>query len=519
MGFQQATGDGNVQILVKDSTHVYVEIGGERAVSLWVPPFREKLPEGESRDLALLLATTTLTDLVGRQPLWDETLAWCTDAEQGPISVVCLAGRGGSGKTRFALELVHHLRGLERWDARFVRFVKSEPFDLWAKTHGEGNDVLLVFDYAPDNAAAIAGSLRLWAETPPKKPKRRLRILRLARTASWGPGWLTQFDSLGTLDFSTSPRGLFRQSRPIVELEPLSREERILVFRQAYERASHHLQLPMHAVDERAFEGERAEETLQDPLTLLMAAVVGLRSGVPQALSLTRVGLAHQAADLLVTRRIETAFPENDALALHLAAYATLSIGLTRDEALEALDVEAGAYHLGAAANPSRLIHRMAAWFPGKEGDLFGAIEPDIVGEAFVLGQLSQRREHGTDAVLRASSARADKVAKFLVRAAQDFSDLEGGSRPEPLQWLEALVAKGEVDDFGLLMEIGDAMPEWSVALRPLELRVRGRILERFHGLVEAAPEEEENWIWTRSRLGWAFDRFSISLGERAGGG
>ena len=212
MDSQHVAGDNNVQVLVKDSMHVYVRIGGEpRAVSLWVPPFREAPPEGANRDLALLLATTTITKLVGRQGLWNDCIAWCSAPEI--VSAFCLTGRGGSGKTRFALELVHALRELNGWDARFVRFRKSEAFDLWTETAG-GNHVLLVFDYASDNAAAIAESLRQLTEQPRTDATQRLRILLLARTASWESGWLQQFEPTSGSDFSQSPRRLFRTEPP-----------------------------------------------------------------------------------------------------------------------------------------------------------------------------------------------------------------------------------------------------------------------------------------------------------------
>ena len=99
----------------------------------------------------------------------------------------CITGSGGSGKTRFALELVHHLRTLDGWDGRFVRFEKSEPFDLWGKTSGS-NHVLLVFDYAPDNAGTIAASLRASnIPSQPCKPAANRTVKKLHRCSAHSP--------------------------------------------------------------------------------------------------------------------------------------------------------------------------------------------------------------------------------------------------------------------------------------------------------------------------------------------
>jgi hypothetical protein len=198
---------------------------------------------------------------------------------------------------------------------------QSEALDLWARTDGS-NHVLLVFDYAPDNAAAIANSLRLLAESPPRNPKRRLRILFLARTASLGSGWLLPFEPASTLEVGQSPRDLFRHGAAIVELSPLSTDDRIRVFMQAYRKAATQLGLPERPIDKAVFQSRHAKEVLKDPLTLMIAALVGLKNGVPNALSLTHIQLAHEATNLLVGHRLRTAFPENPALALHMAAYA-----------------------------------------------------------------------------------------------------------------------------------------------------------------------------------------------------
>ena len=78
MAEQAVFGHGNIQILVKESADVHIEVSGVKVASLWVPPFRKPLPVGKTRDLSLLLPSTAITELVGREQLWQDCLGWCS---------------------------------------------------------------------------------------------------------------------------------------------------------------------------------------------------------------------------------------------------------------------------------------------------------------------------------------------------------------------------------------------------------------------------------------------------------
>jgi hypothetical protein len=483
---QSIHGSDDIQVLVKDSPYTHIEIGGRNAAQLWVPPLRQA-GVAPRKDLDLLLGRFAITDLAGRGALWQDCLDWC--GRPDPVSIRCITGHGGCGKTRFALELLHHLRGKPNWDARFVSFSSPEPFDFWKKTHGS-NQVLLVFDYAGDVAAPLAESLRGLVRNPPENPQRRLRILLLARTASWDTGWLASLKPSSTVEPSVAE--LFDPSEPLV-LNPLNQPDRIAVFAQALKKAAAFAKLPEPPLPDPAlFAQPRAEETLRDPLALIMAAVVGIRNGVPQALSLTRVQLAYEAAEILVAQRLTGAFPENAQMAHHMAAYVTLCGGLSKRAAQDALAVEARENNLGAIANPGAFIDKLHTWFPGEKTDL-GAIEPDVVGEAFLLGTKSPRLVHPEESILRATAQGARKAVDFLMRAAQDLCLTDRDIREEPLRWLGRLIAKGEADDFSLLVDIESAMPESTVVLRPHALYVTELVLERLRPLAASMPDGEEN--------------------------
>ncbi|HUZ94464.1 MAG TPA: hypothetical protein VMU57_06075, partial [Edaphobacter sp.] len=159
--------------------------------------------------------------------------------------------------------------------------------------------------------------------------------------------------------------------------------------------------------------------------------------------------------------------------------------GLRRDDAHAALTKESQILHLGSVANPSGFLVRLGAWLPGKDGDQLGAIEPDIIGEAFVVDQLTQLGDQGGASILRASQCRPTKVVQFLIRAAQDFSSAQSTSIVGPLSWLGLVVEKGEADDLGLLRTISNALPSTSVVLRPYALSVRENIDSRLCLLME----------------------------------
>ena len=73
-----------------------------------------------------------------------------------------------------------------------------------------------------------------------------------------------------------------------------------------------------------------------------------------------------------------------------MAAFATLCGGLTYDEACAALESEADATKLGRVGDPENFLKKLQAWLPPvakpEQTDWIGSIQPDVVGEAFVLG-------------------------------------------------------------------------------------------------------------------------------------
>ena len=245
------------------------------------------------------------------------------------------------------------------------------------------------------------------------------------------------------------------------------------------------------------FEKPDVAERLADPLTLMMAALMAIESGPASTLALNRTRLAHEVAQKLVAERMKDAVEDHQGLFLHMAAYATLCGGLQEEDALEALEEESKQTRLGSVADPGVFLGKLQGWLPGeKTKSWIGVIEPDIVGEAFVLGQSSRVHLRDTEAaVLRAAAHRPASTVQAIVRMAQDFSFSETEERTEPLTWLATLVERGEDDNnFGLLFDLSEALPESSVVLRDIGLKISTILCDRLravHRFTETATSNE----------------------------
>jgi tetratricopeptide (TPR) repeat protein len=236
------------------------------------------------------------------------------------------------------------------------------------------------------------------------------------------------------------------------------------------------------------FERKEVAERLADPLTLMMAALMTLESGA-SALSLNRTDLAFEASQKLVADRMKEAVKNHKDLFLHMAAYATLCGGLQEEEALAILEGESRETHLGNVPDPKAFLERLQAWLPGEKTKTWiGVIEPDIVGEAFVLGKGKRPHLQSAEAaVMRAAGHKSGPTVQALVRMAQDFSFAEAEERLEPLEWLAKLIESGEADNnLALLIDLSDALPESSVVLTEIGVSISTILCDRLRRLFEA---------------------------------
>jgi tetratricopeptide (TPR) repeat protein len=482
--FQKAQGTGNIQISIESSQNITVMVNGQATIELRSPLFPKPLP-GKAREIDLMKAAHAVTTVSGgRESMLKEFVQWCSSERK--VSIRTLIGPGGAGKTRFAFELYRYLGRQPDWDVFFLNFLRRETkgVNLWDRA--KRKNTLFIADYASDFAGQLGDLLPALAYAPPDD--RQLRVLLLARTADWSYGWLS---TLRSGRMGGELEHLFDPVDPMM-LSQLTPAECHKIFGDMLVRLAELLNtIAPSPPPVEAFESEEVKVRLADPLTLMMAASAAAHSGNANALVLSRSELALNIAKNVVADRMRGAVPDHNSLFLHMAAYATLCGGMSREEILQALAAESTATGLGQVADPELFVNALQGWLPG-ESTWIGKIEPDIVGEAFLLGDRSASFLSDADAVImRAAKRKPSVVINMLVRTAQDFS-LSADHREEPLRWLEQLIKAGVAkDNAELLFDLHLAMPKSTTVLRGSALHICEELFPRLQDVLTQSPEKE----------------------------
>ena len=141
------------------------------------------------------------------------------------------------------------------------------------------------------------------------------------------------------------------------------------------------------------------------------------------------------------------------------------------------------AYISQVVLNPGGFVDRLRTWLPGEQTDL-GPIQPDIIGEAFILGAKVPLLRKPEETLLRALTERREPVLRLLIRIAQDFCLAEKNPRQEPLEWLQRIIEKGLADDFTLLRDIEEALPDSTVVLQKHAAVVTTLMIQRLSAMI-----------------------------------
>jgi tetratricopeptide (TPR) repeat protein len=466
---QLSAGSGSV-VIQSTGDNVVISVG---TVSLTLAQ-RHRLKATPTSERELLLTELRGTDLVGRDTDLVALRTWLDEPRLLP-SVRCLIGRAGAGKTRLAIELC---AGAEAagWTAGFatraelLRFHDARSLNDWCW----GKPTLIVVDYASASAQILRAWLEALARRRPIRGEGPLRLLLLERHADRDLGWWSELIRPGGLS-GRGPDELAAPSDPI-PLPPLnSAADRRALLTQVIGLAAGFAGKAVPALPRQGenadFDRRLGDTSLEtEPLFLVMAGIVGVTTGVPQALALGRTDLAMWIADSEHHRlgRLSAAWGidtdgETTMLA-HLVACITLqggcdraaTIALIRQER-EAMDWQPGKPADWIAAKLAEALHR-------PEGGV-DAIRPDIIGEAFLLRQLAtDGRLVSEQATIVTRAWRRDPatVVGSVIRTVQDHA----GERPDhpSLEWLDALLTKA--GNLGALMQIVDSMPQHTLALR-----------------------------------------------------
>jgi hypothetical protein len=360
---------------------------------------RHKLKTPPKNERELLITDLRAIDLVGRE---DDLLLldrWLHSP--APVSLLCLVGRTGSGKTRIAIELCEQAE-TKGWVAGFARqdelqrFFDSQNLSDW-RWNGP---TLVVIDYA----AASVRILRQWMEVLARRVSRRedpsLRILLLERGANRDSGWWEELTRPGGL----SGRGVSSliDSAGLVTLPSLRTvEQRRRLLSQVIEQAAmtggitNIPQLPSPRANPE-FDRYLGNDTMDnEPLFLVMAGIVAVKTGAPAAIEQSRIDLAMQiaAAERNRLQRLAGGAKLDPNFFNHLAACVSLEGSCDKEAAEHLVDAERAAMKYAPPIPTDEIVLRLGDALPSRSPNIkVEAVSPDLIGEAFLLTEI--RRNH-----------------------------------------------------------------------------------------------------------------------------
>jgi len=215
--------------------------------------------------------------LLGRERDLAELRQWL--AGECSIAIRVLIGRGGSGKTRLALELCEAAIAAG-WDAGFVtggelqRFLGQQNLAVW----GWQRPTLVVVDYVAAKSRALGGWLQELADHQGGGAQGPLRLLLLERHADPAGGWWQEAFGSGGWG-ARAVHALLDPDRPVALGALPTPEDRHGVLVQTLERAGSAVRPPEPGTDP-AFERQLAQLSWGgEPLFLMMAGLLAARAG------------------------------------------------------------------------------------------------------------------------------------------------------------------------------------------------------------------------------------------------
>jgi hypothetical protein len=486
---------------VNGSNNVTIQIVGDNnsvgGASLWLVPWQSEVARKQvERDVQILNPAYEAVEMIGREADLAFFRGWL---DGGGIKATALVGRGGAGKTRFALEL---LQGLGAgWQGGFLkpdeacRVLATENLGRWNwRKH-----TLIVVDYAANLRSELARWLGQLADHDP--PDSGLRILLLERHAKADSGWYKELIPAGNA--RDKVEGLLdpQEPRPLTEL-PVELRREVLgagLAAAARVRKEPLLRLPAPGAD-GDFEKRLADPQWADPLVLLMAALVAYQSGIVEALGLSRADVARRVAAREAARlRHRPTDKHGDPLLIHLYACAILCGTLSRRDA-RAEAVSCKDQGLEYEGGPDKAVSDLERLL-GVDST-FERLRPDLLAEAFLL----EDRELSDElAVLRMARRALSDAVRILKLAAQDFVDRD---EQRPVVWLEVLLADGTLT-YEMLLAIESALEvnTPTTALRAFWVHLYQRMLRQ----VDVANEAEQ------ARLLNNLSNWQSDVGDRNG--
>ncbi|WP_034644234.1 hypothetical protein, partial [Desulfovibrio inopinatus] len=469
------------------------------------PPSPQSL-EQDVNTAAMLQPGQESTAFIGRNDLIDGFQHWATTHHADkPVSVRVLHGKAGVGKTRFGLELCRRLNATAwptnghesslAWKAGFVssdeaiRFMNQTNLVDW----GWNTPTLLVFDYA----LTMADVLKKWlAQLCTVRTSRfPLRIILLERHADKDSGWLERVFASGFIGIAPHGPSALLDTAPIrlPGLNDITAQRAIL--QAMLDRLRSTVSLP--ADDDTLKTILHKTDWTAAPLYLMMAAMVmHEQGGLHHILSLRRTDLAMKIAEHERKRFTHGLHEESASTTFlcHIAAFATLCGGIASEHVKHIIQQEKEQLVFDSV-DTAMLTTHIKQILPGEDNGI-APIQPDIVGEAFVLCNLANHDETGsTKAAISAFDYAPRATAVSLIRTIQDFASTTGGTPPQEqtraLHWIEAV---GNREDLPLpmLQELVASLPDDTHALRVQAAAWQERIVKHVQLVT---PNPARGWL------------------------
>jgi tetratricopeptide (TPR) repeat protein len=485
---QQTIGERGIGVQISGDGNTVIVHAGLAELSLVRKHLRKAEPKTE---LQLLRVDLRATTLVGRDAERSALEAWL--ASDRRVSVRCITGRTGAGKTRLALELCERAEQAG-WTVGFAQYGQFPEFVKHAAEWRWNKPSLVVIDYA----AALAHDLRAWLEILARPEAQsgdlKLRLLLLERHAERDLGWWA--DLMRTVSFSDpAPDELADPPHPVPLLSLGAVEDRRSLLSEAMHLAGHiagtqPIPGPPPPGANPEFDRRLGDDAINnEPLYLMMAAAEAIRTGAPAALALTRIDLAERAASRERERldRLALQWGLSDRLVAHLAMCVTLQGGCSAEDALQLVVEERRAMSFPETGPAADLVNRLGEVLPMPGEAAVDAVRPDLIGEAFLLQGMQQHRRFPrvqAEIVERAWRRADRKVAAILIRTAQDYA--QGDANHCSVVWLWHLIDR--IDDPATLMALAEDLPKHTLALRELAALAQGRITDGFAERAKSEP-------------------------------
>ena len=498
---KQTIAERGIGVQIRGNGNSVIVYAGSAELGLTRKHLRQAEPKTE---LQLFRVDLRATTLVGRDRDLSALKEWL--ASDRLVSVRCITGRAGAGKTRLAIELCEHAERAG-WTAGFAQYEQFPEFVKRAAEWRWNKPTLAVIDYA----ASLAQGLRTWLEIlvrpEAQTGSNKLRCLLLERHAERDLGWWA--DLMRTVSFSDpAPDELADPPEPVPLPSLNAVEDRRRLLAEAMRSAGQMASLqpipkpppPGANVD---FDRRLGDDTINnEPLYLMMAGAEAIRSGAPAALALTRTDLAERAASRERERlnRLALQWGVSDKLVAHLAICVTLQGGCSAEEALQLISEEWHAMGFPETGPAADLVERLGEALPMPGGAPVDAVRPDLIGEAFLLQGMQQLRNFPavqTEIINRAWRRVDGRVATTLIRTAQDYA--RGDASHCSVVWLRHVL--DQIDDFAALIALNAEIPQQTVALRELAAAAEERINSILAKAATTEPELRRSVASARNSL------------------